>query len=572
MVKLYSEILDDVETLLQDAGVDPSPPSANSVFATAELDSLMPSGLVRISQFKSWQKKTTKSTVADSRDIALTTGDKWRLLGIEKLEYEVDKNPRKFRGYSQFGDVVSIKIDTRPTSADDIYFFWNKVHLLQKVLTTADTEGTLKTATAVGDVSVVVEALGTLTIEEMTTVAITGDSTVYYVTTTATIVTNEATLSIWPPITQVNAISAVVTLSLTESTLDMTLEAYLAKWLAAKASISKSTKSYAQVNTAIATIALSVTAIAAVAARITQAIADIVSGRTEAAKISSILDTANTELDKIGARLTQATTDVAAGRTEADKIPAIVTLAQTAIATVAARVTQALTDIASARTAIALGVTAISEADTEVKLANAQVDLAVTALSTGNALANTIPIGGGAQEYMGQASAEVGTAQGFVLSGQGLLQKSSADFNNSTADLGAASREVDAGMAKIREAQASLEQANTDMGANRTYIDQAVAQMSLGQGYFQEAQGYVLEANTRMANNASYLQSANGELKAGSSKVEEAIVNIRLVGSRLQISQGGLRYEEWGRRELAQVEAELRAYGGNPQSVRYPRD
>ncbi|KKL86554.1 hypothetical protein LCGC14_1943550, partial [marine sediment metagenome] len=128
------------------------------------------------------------------------------------------------------------------------------------------------------------------------------------------------------------------------------------------------------------------------------------------------------------------------------------------------------------------------------------------------------------------------------------------------------------GMAKIREAQASLERANTDMGANRTYIDQAVAQMSLGQGYLQEAQGYVTEANTRMGNNASYLQSANGELKAGSSKVEEAIVNIRLVSSRLQISQGGLRYEEWGRRELAQVEAELRAYGGLPQSVRYPRD
>jgi len=47
---------------------------------------------------------------------------------------------------------------------------------------------------------------------------------------------------------------------------------------------------------------------------------------------------------------------------------------------------------------------------------------------------------------------------------------------------------------------------------------------------------------------------------------------MRLVGTRLQVSQGGLRYEEWGRRELAQVETELRAYGGYPQSVRYPRD
>ena len=569
MGKSYSEILDDCETLLQDAGVDPSPPSANSVFATAEFDSLMPSALVRISQFKPWQKKTTKSTVADTRDITITTGDKWRLLGIEKLEYLTAKDPPVYRNYTRFGDVLSIKIDTRPPAVADIDFFWNKVHLLQKVLTTADIAGTVKTATAVGDVTVVVENLGTLTIEEMTTVAITGDSTVYYVTSTATIVANEATLSIWPPISQVNALGAVVTLSLTESTLDMPLEAYLARWLAAKACISKSTKSYAQVNTAITTIANAVTAVAAVATRITQAVADIASGRVEAAKISAILDTANTEIDKIGARLTQATTDIATGRTEADKIPTIVTAAGTAIGLVAARITQALTDIASGRTAIALGVTAISEADTEVKLANAQVDLGVTALASGNSLINTIPVAGGAAEYMGQAASDVGTAQGFVLSGQGLLQKSSADFNNATADFGAAAREVDAGMASVREAQANLEQANTDMGANRTYIDQAVAQIRLAQGYFQEAQGYVMESNTRMSNNASYLQTANGELRAGSEKTDEAIVNLRLVATRLQVSQGGLRYEEWGRRELAQVEAELRAYGGYPTSQRY---
>ncbi len=571
-MKTYSEILDDVETLLQDAGVDPSPPSANSVFATAELDSLMPSALSRISQFKPWQIKTTKSTVADTRDITLTTGDKWRLLGILKLEYLTAKDPPVYRNYTRFGDVISIKIDTRPPSVADIYFFWNKVHLLQKVLTTVDTGGTLEVATAVGDVTIDVEALGTLTIEEMTTVAITGDSTVYYVTSTATIAGNKATLSIWPPITQVNTLGAVVTLSLTGSTLDIPLEDYLARWLAAKACISKATKSYAQVNTAIATIALGVTAIAAVAARITQGIADIASGRVEAAKISAILDTANTEIDKIGARLTQATTDVADGRTEADKIPAIVTAAGTAIAAVAARITQALTDIASARTAIALGVTAISEADTEVKLANAQVDLAVTALASGSSLVNTIPVGGGAAEYMGQAASDVGTAQGFVLSGQGLLQKSSADFNNANVDLGTAAREVDAGMAKTREAQASLEQANTDMGANRTYIDQAVAQLRVAQGYFQESQGYVMEANTRLSTNASYLQSASGELRAGSNKVEEAIVNMRLVATRLQVSQGGLNYERWGRTELTRVESELRAYAGYPTSIRYPRD
>ncbi|KKK70726.1 hypothetical protein LCGC14_2921100, partial [marine sediment metagenome] len=108
-MKSYAEILNDAETLVQDAGVDPGTPGANTVFATAELDALMPFALTRISQFKPWQIKTTKSTVADTRDITLTTGDKWRKLGIEKLEYEKDKDPRQFRGYTQFASVISIK-------------------------------------------------------------------------------------------------------------------------------------------------------------------------------------------------------------------------------------------------------------------------------------------------------------------------------------------------------------------------------------------------------------------------------------------------------------------------------
>ena len=121
MGKSYSEILDDAEMLVQDAGIDPSG-SANQVFATAELDSLMPAALTRISYFKPWTKKTTKSTVADTRDITLTTGDKWRLLGIKKVEYEVDKDPPREHGASPpFDSVVSIKIKTRPSSSISEY-------------------------------------------------------------------------------------------------------------------------------------------------------------------------------------------------------------------------------------------------------------------------------------------------------------------------------------------------------------------------------------------------------------------------------------------------------------------
>ncbi|KKL00839.1 hypothetical protein LCGC14_2628440, partial [marine sediment metagenome] len=69
-----------------------------------------------------------------------------------------------------------------------------------------------------------------------------------------------------------------------------------------------------------------------------------------------------------------------------------------------------------------------------------------------------------------------------------------------------------------------------------------------------------------------YYSAAAAELRAAGEKADEAITNLRLVATRLQVSQGGLNYERWGRTELAQVEAELRAYGGLPQTVRYPED
>ncbi len=505
-------------------------------------------------------------------------GDMPSYLSVESVEYPIG-TPRNFTEISD--DVIEIDVyDSIIPDSDSTLSTLNKTEVLVKyaiphvVCQLTDLAGAVHTAGVVGAATMQVKDFTddeVVEIGEVFTIA--NHRATYVVTTALTLSTQASTgslLSFYPGLESATVGGDVITFK--KSSLKPAEENFLIRLVSARACISKSTSYYAQVNTAVTTLTNSATAVVAVAARVTQAIADIASGRVEAAKISAILDTANTEIDKIGARLTQAATDIGAGRTEADKIPTITTAAGTAIAAVAARITQALTDIASARTAIALGVTAIASADTEMGLTNAQVDLAVTALASGNSLVNTIPVGGGAPEYMGQAASDVGAAQGFMLSGQGLLQKSSADFNNANVDLGAASREVDAGMAKVREAQASLEQANTDMGANRTYIDQAVAQIRLAQGYFQEGQGYILESNTRMGNNASYLQSANGELRAGSSKVEEATVNMKLVASRLQVSQGGLRFDVWGNQQLDRAESELRTYGGFPGSRRYARD
>src|SRR3990172_4268663 len=225
-MKTYANLLDDVEASVQDGGIDPGG-SANQVFATAEIDAIMPLGLLAISNASPWQYKLTKTTTADSYDVTLTTGDKWRLLGIARLEYEVDKDPRQFRNFSRFGDVVTMKRSSAPSAADSIYFYLNKIHLLQKQLGTTDTAGALNADAAVGATSLDLKSLGTGTIDEMSTIAITGDTTVYYVTAQATITGNAATVSIWPKLAAAALADAVVTLSVTGSTLDYALETYL---------------------------------------------------------------------------------------------------------------------------------------------------------------------------------------------------------------------------------------------------------------------------------------------------------------------------------------------------------
>lgn len=549
-MKTYAEIINDCETLAQDAGVDPSG-VANQVFATAELDSFMPAALSRISYLgKPWQIKTTKATVADTRDITLTTGDKWRLLGILKLEYLTDQDPPVYRGLTRFGDVVSILIDKAPTSADDIYFFFNKIHILLKETGADSTAGKIKTTAAVGAVSLALDNLGTGTINEMTTIAITGDTTVYYVIIDATIATNEATVSIWPPLTAEATAATVITLSVTASSLDdIPLEDFLARWLAAKACISKATKSYSQVNQAIATIANSATAIADLAA-LTALATIATTGDIALGRASSVLGaTAIAEIGAIIDKAETATTTVTAGSFVVGTIYTIVTVGTTNFTLIGASSSNvdvvftatgvgtgtgtAVTntgDIALGRAEIVKALAAIVLANAEFDKIATEVDLAKTALASGNSLINTIPIGGGAAEYMGQASSDVGVSQGYLLTGQSFLQEASADLNNVANDLRTASLELQTSGAKAQEATANF------------------------------------------TNATSHFNAATADFRAAGEKANEAIANLRLVASRLKISQGGLNYEQWGRTELAQVEAELRAYGGYPTSKRYPRD
>jgi len=140
-----------------------------------------------------------------------------------------------------------------------------------------------------------------------------------------------------------------------------------------------------------------------------------------------------------------------------------VALATTAIAAIAARITQAITDIASGRTSNTNAATAITLANAEFDLMNPQIDLAVTALSSANGLVNTIPVGGGAAEYMGQASSDVGVGSGYFNSGRQYLLEAASDEQNAATLLSAASHEIQAGTAKMQEANASVQKAGMEL-------------------------------------------------------------------------------------------------------------
>src|SRR3972149_5250595 len=116
MPKTWSQIIDDIEARLQDGGIDPGG-NASQVFSQVEIESHIFGGLVAVSFAKPWEYKLTKTTTTSSRDITLTSGDKWRLLSIDKLEYLVDQDPRQFRNFTKFGDVISMETNTAPGSA-----------------------------------------------------------------------------------------------------------------------------------------------------------------------------------------------------------------------------------------------------------------------------------------------------------------------------------------------------------------------------------------------------------------------------------------------------------------------
>jgi len=102
-------------------------------FADDELDLHINECLVEISERRPYEvRETVVSDGTKEVDISSITD----LLDVEKAEYPTGNDPPDYRDVSVFGTTLRIKINTTPTSGEDVYLYCHKVHQLTEATST----------------------------------------------------------------------------------------------------------------------------------------------------------------------------------------------------------------------------------------------------------------------------------------------------------------------------------------------------------------------------------------------------------------------------------------------------
>ncbi len=295
-----------------------------------------------------------------------------------------------------------------------------------------------------------------------------------------------------------------------------------------------------EIAKASANILSAATALAAMSALVTAATTYMASATTAASTIPGILNAATTELAKVATNLNAATTAIAAGTVQIALMPAVVLTAATALSAMSTRVASATTYIAAGTTEAYKAVTYITAATAEVALINAQIDLAASALVSGTALINTVPIGGGAGEWMGQAQSDFGVGRGYLTSGQGYLQSADSEYKIASGYQDAAGRELSAAAVRLSEASGFLSQARLDSDVNTAWLNSAASQINISRGYISEVQGFFQQANAESNLAGTYIQLANTQLRMASERLSEAQGDIQQANANISLNNGYL--------------------------------
>jgi len=131
MAKMLSGVRAVVRQMLTDELVSSD---TDYAWTDDELDLYINDCLAEIAEYKPYEVKETLTTTADSRELDLSVIDD--LVEVKKVEYPVDEQPRQFRNFSVWGDILRMALDSAPGAGESVYLYCAKYHSLSDTVST----------------------------------------------------------------------------------------------------------------------------------------------------------------------------------------------------------------------------------------------------------------------------------------------------------------------------------------------------------------------------------------------------------------------------------------------------
>lgn len=487
------------------------------------------------------------TTIANSRvlDISAIEG----LINIKRLEYPVGQDPRKYRNIKKI-DQETIEIDTTVTPA-------------------AGGSGTLT---------------GTVTFTAGSA-AVTGVATLFDTELSADYLIKVSDGNRWYRIESVESATALTlaepvrsgddgadTVSLTEycyeavylycekvhevtestSTLNPLLEGILIDGVAGYTALDWVNEIRTHINEAITGIANVNTAVDNMSGGITQAIADIVSGRVFIGVKST---EAIASIDSMTAEIGKAITDLTSGRALiGDKRDEAIA----ALGLVSGQIDQSLVDLLAGRGQID---DERDSAGTLIEGISDRVSQAIADIQSSRSYINKINIGGSPQNDLGNsASRELQTASESLQQANSYLNLGSTSGKHGDY----AARDLQVARAYIDEARSyiALDQETTE------HANFASRELQTALGLLSQARGYMeLDRPATEYGNAAAreLANANAYLSQGGGYLQE-------MGARFNIAKAISGYQNWANTRIALYDKALRAATPIKQSMKYSKN
>lgn len=143
MARYLSDIRASVRETLRDEFIE----GVDLEWESDELNRLIQLTLREVEQRIPYEiKKTTLDdtsstaivTTADSKEIDIS--EITDLIRVEKVEYRTAKNPKQFRNFTRFADILTMEINFLPSADEAVYLYCHKKHTLTDATSTLKPE------------------------------------------------------------------------------------------------------------------------------------------------------------------------------------------------------------------------------------------------------------------------------------------------------------------------------------------------------------------------------------------------------------------------------------------------